>query len=120
MRVSCLDSGYAVGTQTNAYLFVAVDYVLFMQKYVDLELNLNEVQDTRYVDKQELRDLLEMAKANAKDQNGRPVTISPWFGLMCEKFFFDWWDKMDIIVKKNGLEDKEFASNIHNLGSVRA
>jgi len=36
-----------------------VDYIIIIQAKVDLEVNPNEVRDTRYVSPQELKDMFE-------------------------------------------------------------
>jgi len=66
-----------------------VDYILFIKADVDLEPNLNEVRDTRYVTSDGL-------KAMFKDSQ---LLFTPWFKLICESMLFQWWEHLD-----DGLE----------------
>lgn len=82
-----------------------IDYILFVQKDVKWELNLNEVSDVRFVDPHQLRELID-----ASSREG----ISPWFRLICEKFFFDWWGQLNKIV---GSSEDQKDQEIHRLGT---
>lgn len=62
-----------------------MDYILLLQKDVDIAINNNEVNKTLYVDQHELRDLL----------GQQAVLITPWFKLICEKFLFQWWNSLN-------------------------
>lgn len=62
-----------------------IDHILFIQKDVDLQLNYNEVQNTAFVNQNQLQTLLE------KSVSG-DVKITPWFRLITEKFLFVWWN----------------------------
>lgn len=61
-----------------------VDYILFIQADVDLNVNPNEAKDTRYVTPEEL-------KAMFKDKS---LKFTPWFKLICETMLFGWWEKL--------------------------
>ncbi|EDQ85022.1 uncharacterized protein MONBRDRAFT_34433 [Monosiga brevicollis MX1] len=65
-----------------------IDYILFLQKDVSFEPVPNEVQATRWVTQDELREL--MATADAQG-----LKITPWFKLIVENFIYPWWDKLD-------------------------
>lgn len=62
-----------------------IDYILFIKANVDLDPNLNEVRDTKYVTQDEL-------KASFKDPS---LKFTPWFKLICESMLFEWWDNLD-------------------------
>ncbi|KAI4895071.1 hypothetical protein NFI96_010717 [Prochilodus magdalenae] len=64
-----------------------IDYILFLQKDVELQPDPNEVKSHRYVSKEELKELLEKAKRNE-------VLITPWFSLIADTFLFKWWDNL--------------------------
>lgn len=66
-----------------------IDYILFIKANVDLDPNMNEVRDTKYVSQDEL-------KALFKDSN---LKFTPWFKLICESMLYEWWDSLD-----SGLE----------------
>jgi isopentenyl-diphosphate delta-isomerase len=63
-----------------------VDYICIFKPadHISLNVNLNEVMDTRYVSKQELLEMM---------QDGRHFT--PWFKLISERFLLKWWDNLD-------------------------
>ncbi|CAL8293407.1 unnamed protein product [Lota lota] len=64
-----------------------IDYILFLQKEVDLSPDPNEIQSHCYVTKEELKDMLERAKRNE-------LSVTPWFLLIAETFLFKWWDNL--------------------------
>ncbi|XP_036438218.1 isopentenyl-diphosphate Delta-isomerase 1 [Colossoma macropomum] len=64
-----------------------IDYILFLQKDVELQPDPNEVKSHCYVSKEELKELLEKAKRNE-------VLITPWFSLIADTFLFKWWDNL--------------------------
>ncbi|MCJ1358655.1 MAG: isopentenyl-diphosphate delta-isomerase idi1 [Icmadophila ericetorum] len=66
-----------------------IDYILFIKANVDLEPSPNEVQDTRYVSAEEMK---EMFKDNT-------LKFTPWFKLICESMLFEWWKHLE-----SGLE----------------
>lgn len=56
---------------------------------MDLNPNLNEVRDTKYVTADEL-------KEQFKDPS---LTFTPWFKLICNSMLFEWWESLN-----SGLE----------------
>jgi len=62
-----------------------IDYILFFQGKVDLDINPNEVKDAKYVTADEL-------KAMFKDDS---LIFTPWFKLICETMLFEWWANFD-------------------------
>jgi isopentenyl-diphosphate delta-isomerase len=52
---------------------------------VDLDVNPNEAQDTRYVTAEELKTMFKDGK----------LTFTPWFKLICESMLFEWWEHLD-------------------------
>lgn len=67
-----------------------IDYVMFIQADVDLEINENEVRDVRYVSEEELKEMFEQTK----------LRFTPWFKLICQSMLFEWWDKL----RKGGMD----------------
>lgn len=61
-----------------------MDYILFIQTDVDVEPNVNEVRDTRYVTADELKTMFE--------QPG--LKFTPWFKLICNSMLFEWWSQL--------------------------
>ncbi|KAF2772773.1 IDI1, isopentenyl diphosphate:dimethylallyl diphosphate isomerase [Teratosphaeria nubilosa] len=66
-----------------------IDYILFIKADVDLDVNPNEVQATKYVSEGELKELF-------KDSN---LKFTPWFKLICQSMMFEWWEHLN-----DGLE----------------
>ncbi|KAF2031550.1 Isopentenyldiphosphate isomerase [Setomelanomma holmii] len=66
-----------------------IDYILFIKADVDLNINPNEVRDSRFVSQEDL-------KAMFKDKS---LKFTPWFKLICESMLYEWWDHLD-----SGLE----------------
>ncbi|KAA8651328.1 isopentenyl-diphosphate delta-isomerase IDI1 [Aspergillus tanneri] len=61
-----------------------IDYILFIQADVDLDVNPNEVRDTRFVSADELKQMFE--------QPG--LKFTPWFKLICNSMLFEWWNHL--------------------------
>ncbi|KAF2829333.1 Isopentenyldiphosphate isomerase [Ophiobolus disseminans] len=66
-----------------------IDYILFIKADVDLNVNPNEVRDSRFVSQEDLKDMF-------KDPS---LKFTPWFKLICESMLYEWWDHLD-----SGLE----------------
>lgn len=66
-----------------------IDYILFLQKDVDLDLNPDEVSEVKYVKRQDLGSFL----SSLND----PVT--PWFDLIAKNQLPKWWDNLNNIHK---------------------
>lgn len=66
-----------------------VDYILFIKANVDLDINKNEVQATKYVSADGLKKLF----------TDPELKFTPWFKLICESMLFEWWSHLD-----SGLE----------------
>ncbi|MGH0136693.1 UNVERIFIED_CONTAM: hypothetical protein FKN15_066566 [Acipenser sinensis] len=64
-----------------------IDYILFVQKEVELNPDPNEIKSHCYVSKEELKEMLNKAKNNE-------IKITPWFSLIAETFLFKWWDNL--------------------------
>jgi isopentenyl-diphosphate delta-isomerase len=77
-----------------------VDYILFIKADVDLEPNLNEVRDVRYVTADELKAMF----------NEASLAFTPWFKLICHSLLFEWWEHLDA-----GLEKYENESEIRRM-----
>lgn len=58
-----------------------IDYILFIEADVDLEPNVNEVRDTRYVSETELKEMFKQSD----------LKFTPWFKLICNSMLFEWW-----------------------------
>lgn len=76
------------GPLNNADSWI-VDYILFIKADVDLNVNPNEVRDSRFVSQEDLRTMF-------KDPS---LKFTPWFKLICESMLYEWWDHVD-----SGLE----------------
>lgn len=50
--------------------------------------NLNEVCETRFVDRAQMRQMLRAAEAGE-------LRLTPWFAMIAEQFLFRWWDDLD-------------------------
>lgn len=89
------------GTQWGEH---EVDHILFIQKDVPHQMNLNEVGSTKYVTPDELKQMF-----TEKD-----CPITPWFQMICNEFLFPWWAKLPAIIKDRGLGTEQ-ARAIHRL-----
>jgi isopentenyl-diphosphate delta-isomerase len=64
-----------------------VDYILFIKPTaeVTLDINPNEVQDTKYVAQSQLKEMFKDTK----------LKFTPWFKLICQSMLFEWWNHLD-------------------------
>ncbi|KAK9138626.1 hypothetical protein Sjap_009220 [Stephania japonica] len=83
-----------------------LDYLLFIIRDVKVEPNPDEVADVKYVNREQLKELLR--KANAGEEG---LKLSPWFRLVVENFLFKWWDH----VEKGTLKEAADMKTIHKL-----
>jgi isopentenyl-diphosphate delta-isomerase len=65
-----------------------MDYILFIKpdSEIKLEPNKEEVDDTRWVTKDELREMMDPSSG---------LRWSPWFRIIAEKFLDKWWADLD-------------------------
>ncbi|ESP03167.1 hypothetical protein LOTGIDRAFT_171636 [Lottia gigantea] len=74
-----------------------IDYILFIQKDVDVKPNYNEVKSHRYVSQIELKKLIETS-----EQNG--LLITPWFKLIVETFLYKWWNNLSNLRSQKDID----------------
>ena len=63
-----------------------IDYILFIKSNVTVAANSEEVKDTKYVTKDELKKMMDPSSG---------LLWSPWFRIIAENFLSDWWDNLD-------------------------
>jgi len=69
-----------------------IDYILFVEADVTLDVNQNEVQATRWVSADELRQMFRDVETQTGDD--KALKYTPWFRLICESMLFQWWDAL--------------------------
>ncbi|KXT10349.1 hypothetical protein AC579_9164 [Pseudocercospora musae] len=62
-----------------------IDYILFIKADVDVDANPNEVQATKYVNADELKEMFRDGK----------LKFTPWFKLICNSMLFEWWQNLN-------------------------
>ncbi|KAK7394661.1 hypothetical protein VNO78_15196 [Psophocarpus tetragonolobus] len=67
-----------------------LDYLLFIVRDVNVNPNPDEVADIKYVNRDQLKELLR--KADAGEEG---LKLSPWFRLVVDNFLFKWWDHVE-------------------------
>ncbi|CAD5177987.1 unnamed protein product [Musa acuminata subsp. malaccensis] len=83
-----------------------LDYLLFIIRDVKLLPNPDEVAGVKYVNRDQLKDLVKKADAGEDD-----VKLSPWFRLVVNNFLMKWWDH----VEKGTLLEAADMKTIHKL-----
>ncbi|KAJ9169267.1 hypothetical protein P3X46_017474 [Hevea brasiliensis] len=83
-----------------------LDYLLFIVRDVNVNPNPDEVADIKYVNRDELKELLK--KADAGEEG---LKLSPWFRLVVDNFLFKWWEH----VEKGTLKEAADMKTIHKL-----
>ncbi|PHT48947.1 hypothetical protein CQW23_13155 [Capsicum baccatum] len=84
----------------------SVDYLLFIVRDVKVNPNPDEVADIKYVNQEQLKELLR--KADAGEEG---LKLSPWFRLVVDNFLFKWWDH----VEKGTIYEAADMKTIHKL-----
>ena len=78
-------AGNSVKTFPDEFMEHEIDYLLFAKKTIDLDnVNKNEVQDTKWVGKEELSDWVKKERK----------VFTPWFKLIMHEKVFNIWDKI--------------------------
>lgn len=85
---------------------MAVDYLLFIVRDVSVNPNPDEVAEYKYVNREQLKELLR--KADAGEEG---LKLSPWFRLVVDNFLFKWWDHLE----KGTLNEVIDMKTIHKL-----
>ncbi|XP_044498084.1 isopentenyl-diphosphate Delta-isomerase I [Mangifera indica] len=83
-----------------------LDYLLFIIRDVKVNPNPDEVADVKYVNQEQLKELL--TKADAGEEG---LKLSPWFRLVVDNFLFKWWDHLE----KGTLKEVADMKTIHKL-----
>lgn len=64
-----------------------VDYILFVKTDVDINPNPEEVQNFKYVNQIELKEMIQ--KSLQKE-----ILLTPWFDLIANSYLWKWWDSI--------------------------
>ncbi|KAJ1291296.1 hypothetical protein BS78_02G306100 [Paspalum vaginatum] len=83
-----------------------LDYLLFIVRDVKVQPNPDEVADVKYVNREELKELIRKSDAG---EDG--LKLSPWFRLVVDNFLMAWWDH----VEKGTLSEAVDMKTIHKL-----
>lgn len=97
---------HIIYTLVDRYVHFVVDYLLFIVRDVKVNPNPDEVADVKYVNQEQLKELL--TKADAGEEG---LKLSPWFRLVVDNFLFKWWDHLE----KGTLKEVADMKTIHKL-----
>ena len=81
-----------------------IDYILFIEADVELDVNVNEVRDTKYVSPEELKKMFE--------EDGKGKSFTQWFKLICNSMLFKWWEGVG---KEDGLKEMKGEEGIRRM-----
>lgn len=73
-----------------------IDYILFLQKDVDVSPNPEEVSAVKYVSLEELQRMMNPSSG---------LLWSPWFRIIAEKFLVHWWKDLRVTLKTDTFVD---------------
>ena len=68
-----------------------LDHILICRRDLELAPNTDEVQQTLYLGKNELKNFLRTADS---PDNGQKIVLTPWFRYIANTLLFDWWDNL--------------------------
>lgn len=80
-----------------------LDYILLAKADVDLKPNPEEVEAVRYVDPEELAEMMDASSG---------ISWSPWFRILAERFLPTWWANLETALHSDEFLDGQ----IHHLG----
>ncbi|KAJ9176119.1 hypothetical protein P3X46_011464 [Hevea brasiliensis] len=83
-----------------------LDYLLFIVRDVNVNPNPDEVADVKYVNRDQLKELLRKA-----DSGEEGINLSPWFRLVVDNFLLKWWENVENGTLKEAVDMK----TIHKL-----
>lgn len=72
-----------------------IDYILFLQCDINIQPNEDEVQSTKYVKINQLREMMDPSSG---------LKWSPWFKIIVDKLLVHWWDDLNITMTSNNVE----------------
>ncbi|KAK4356699.1 hypothetical protein RND71_025670 [Anisodus tanguticus] len=105
--ITCLPLAFDLTRSIEGVLTSTVfDYLLFMVREVNMKPNPDEVAEVKYVNREQLKELLR--KADAGEEG---LKLSPWFRLIVDNFLFKWWDHLE----KGTLKEVTDMKTIHKL-----
>lgn len=64
-----------------------IDYIMIIRKNLSLDPNSDEVQDFRYVTREQMQELILRPNSSFK--------VTPWVRLLARDFLFKYWDNLD-------------------------
>jgi len=77
-----------------------VDWILFLQKDVEVSKNLNEVDGLEYVTPARLQQMFDEKKSGQ-------LLLTPWFELIAKKLLFSWWERLSTIIKEGSIGEEQ-------------
>lgn len=80
----------------NLFAEHEIDYVLFISGDFALNVNTNEISDTMYVSRDDLREIVASEKLPATNES---ILLTPWFKMIANKFLFNWWTDLSTLHK---------------------
>jgi isopentenyl-diphosphate delta-isomerase len=92
---------------------------LFFTGDVDVNMNLNEIRDYKYVNKEELQAMFEAPGQLSYLHREIPALtghkgnlFTPWFKLIARDFLFGWWDQLLARRNSQGLLEAQSLSDL--------
>ncbi|KAH9524545.1 isopentenyl-diphosphate delta-isomerase idi1 [Bulinus truncatus] len=79
-----------------------IDYILFIQRDVEVIPNPNEVRSYRYVSQQDLSEIVEKG-------DNKELLLTPWFKLIVKNFLQTWWNSL------HNIESQADRNTIHRM-----
>ncbi|KAH9524547.1 isopentenyl-diphosphate delta-isomerase idi1 [Bulinus truncatus] len=79
-----------------------IDYILFIQRDVEVIPNPNEVKSYRYVSQQDLSEIVEKG-------DNKELLLTPWFKLIVKNFLQTWWNSL------HNIESQADRNTIHRM-----
>lgn len=72
-----------------------IDYILFLKCNVNIQPNKDEVQNVKYVNLSQLREMMDPSSG---------LKWSPWFKIIVDQLLVHWWDDMDTTMTSSKVD----------------
>ena len=96
------------GTESCPWAEHEVDYILFVRASVKLDPNPEEVQQVRYVSREELEEMMRPSSG---------LLWSPWFHALAQSHLPQWWEDLNDTLLSDKFVDTQ---RIYRLGDVQS
>lgn len=72
-----------------------IDYILFLKCDINIQPNVDEVQNIKYVSLNQLKEMMDPSSG---------LKWSPWFKIIVDKLLINWWDDINVTMTSKDIQ----------------